>query len=217
MNAIYISSYSTASATFASCKSTNAIQVKWIPSYSPPFSRERCRGDERRRRPFPSLLFSLRARGFESRVDRKPRAFPRTEDRLSLFGFRVSKAPDLDAEKGKLCRDCRHSLVVHVLQERELYTSRFKETTVARGILSGEFRAEALVVASLCFTAIITRTLLDAAGDYHWGLSSALGVYSRSFQRESVSSVSTVDAATETDIGKVNREGPRREIGRAHV
>jgi len=77
---------------------------------------------------FPFFLSSEKLECFESRVDRKPRAFLRTEDRLSLFGFRVSKAPDLDAEKGKLSRSL---VVLSFMYYKNGVIHCFKETTVA--------------------------------------------------------------------------------------
>lgn len=119
---------------------------------------------------FPSRLGALRIASIESH---ELFPGPRTDCRCLAFASR--KPPTWIPKKGKLCRDRRRFLVVHVLQERQLYTAGFKET-FARGVLPGEFRAEALVVASLCFTAIITRTLLDAAGDYHQELSNAFAL-----------------------------------------
>lgn len=94
---------------------------------------------------------------------------------VAVWLSRFESSPTWLPRKGS-SPDHPHSLV-HVLQERSYTTGGFKETTV--GVLSGEFRAEALVVASLRFTAIITRTLLDVASDYR-ALSNAfaLGAFS---------------------------------------
>lgn len=186
---IYFFLFDCFSVTFASCErdSTNAIQVKWIPSYSPPFSRERRREDDGGDDLLSFFPFERETRCFESRVDRKPRAF--SQDRgptvPSLFGFRISKdLRRLDAEKGKLSR---RRFLVHVLQERSYTRAAFKETTVARGVLSEEFRAEALVVVSLLFTGDYHENATRRAGLLHRLLSNAFAL--GGFQRESVSSV----------------------------
>lgn len=114
-----IFSYSIVSAIFASCarasesrrtlfklNESRAIRRGFLENITEDMTTET----------FFSFFFSYSSEKldyFGSHVDRKPRAFLRTENRLSLFDFRVSKAVDLDAVKGKL--SC-HSLV-HVLQE----------------------------------------------------------------------------------------------------
>jgi len=131
-NVIYISSYSTASATFASCEreSTNAIQVKWIPSYSPPFSREPCRGDD-----FEDDRFLLSF-------------FPFEREARMLWESRRSKATSFSQNRGPTvavwlsrfesprpgCRE-REALPTVVVLSFMYYKNgvihRFKETTVA--------------------------------------------------------------------------------------
>lgn len=114
----------------------------------------------------------------------KATSFSQTENRLSLFGFR-----DRSSKKGNLSLSFSLLSLLHSCVTRaELHIALYKEATVASDVLSGEFQAEAIHSSPLCcFTAIIARTLLDAA--------SGLTIYWRflmrslSEQRENASNV----------------------------
>lgn len=121
----------------------------------------------RRRRLFPTFLFSLRATSSNAlRVasieSHELFPGPRTDCRCLAFAFR--KPPTWMPRKGS-SPDRRRSLV-HVLQERSYTQAALRKRQLRAEVLFEEFQPEALVVVSPRFTAIITRTLLDVAGDY---------------------------------------------------
>lgn len=91
----------------------NAIQVKWIPSYSTPFSRGHRWEDDRF-----SLSFSPSDReawSFESRVDRKPRAFLRPRTDVAVW---LSRFADWNGAKGKFFLSFSTVFLIRVSQER---------------------------------------------------------------------------------------------------
>lgn len=145
-------------------ESVNAIQLKWIRAIRRSFFFkdivEKTMVETIHRIVF-ILFFPLRARSFESRVDQKPRAFlrPRTDCRCLAFATGVArKGISLSLSFSLL------SLLHSCVTRAELHIALYKEATVASDVLSGEFQAEAIHSSPLCcFTAIIARTLLDAA------------------------------------------------------
>lgn len=202
-HAIYISSYSTDSATFASCEreSTNAIQVKWIPSYSTPFSWEDITPREKTTVSLPFLfsLFrlrrssgALRAASIESHELFSGRGL------MSLFGFRV--LPTGMARKESSLFLSRPRFFIWCAAQERSYTGgalRKGRQSSAHGVLFEEFWVEALV-ASLRFTAIIHQNTRRVFGSFR---TRAFAL--EAIRRESVNAV--VRWHFETSIRRVNR------------